>query len=174
VPAEIGGESFGIDRTPIQRRDDVLVYTSDALQESLDVIGNVTVNLDAASDGRDTDFTAQLTDVYPDGRAVALGPTIGIRRARYRNGSTREEFLTPGEPARFQIDLLDIAHRFLPGHKIRLEISSSAAPLFNPNQNTGNPVATDTVWRVARQTVYHDGSRASAIVLPVVVKKDIP
>lgn len=174
VPADIGGSSAGIDRTPIQRRDDVLVYTSDELTESLDVIGNVAVNLEAASDGRDTDFTAQLTDVYPDGRAVALGPTIGIRRARYRNGSANEEFLIPGEPTRISVDLLDIAHRFLPGHRIRLEISSSAAPLFNPNQNTGNPVATDTVWRVARQTIYHDESRASAIVLPVVARKVIP
>jgi len=174
VPAGIGGETLGIDRTPLQRRDDVLVYTSEALTEPVEVIGNVMVTLEAQSDARDTDFTAVLTDVYPDGRAVALGPNIGIRRARYRHGTVKEELLTPGKPETFPIELFDIAHRFLPGHRIRVEISSSAAPMFNPNQNTGNPVATDTEWKVARQTVYHDRTRASAIVLPVVSKKLTP
>ncbi len=174
TPADIGGTMTAIDRRPIQRRDDVLVYTTDELTEPVEIIGNVTVTLEAASDARDTDFTAVLTDVYPDGRAVSLGPNIGIRRARYRHGMTREELLTPGKPETFTIELYDIAHRFLPGHRIRVEISSSAAPHYNPNQNTGNPVATDTEWKVARQTIYHDKSRASAIILPVVGKKLTP
>jgi hypothetical protein len=131
------------------------------------VIGSVTVDLQAASDARDTDFTAVLSDVLPDGRALKLGPLVGIRRARYRNGYDREEMLTPGKVESYRIELFDIAHRFLPGHRIRLEIASSAAPVYNPNQNTGNPVATDTEWKVAHQTVYHDRTRASSITLPV-------
>lgn len=174
APADIGGTMTAIDRRPIQRRDDVLVYTSDVLSDPVEIIGNVIVTLEAASDARDTDFTAVLSDVYPDGRSVSLGPNIGIRRARYRHGMTREELLTPGKPETFTIELYDIAHRFLPGHRIRIEISSSAAPHYNPNQNTGNPVATDTEWKVAQQTIYHDRSRASAIILPVVGKKLTP
>jgi putative CocE/NonD family hydrolase len=174
VPDGVGGEQFGEDRRPLQRRDDVLVYTSEVLTEPLEIIGNVMVNLEAASDALDTDFTAVLADVGLDGRALQLGPTIGIRRARYRNGFTREELLTPGKPEKIRIELYDMAHRFEPGHRVRLEISSSAAPSFNPNQHTGNPVATDTVWKVARQTIYHEGARASSITLPVMAKPATP
>ena len=76
----------------------------------------------------------------------------------------------PGKVEDFRIELFDIAHSFAPGHRIRLEISSSAAPLYNPNQNTGNTVATDTEWRVAHQTIYHDRTRASILTLPVMRK----
>jgi putative CocE/NonD family hydrolase len=165
VPDEF--ENWGLDRSAIQTREDVLVYTSDPLPQPIDLIGSVVVDLQAASDARDTDFTAVLSDLGPDGRALKLGPAIGIRRARYRNGDQREELLTPGQVANFRIDLFDIAHRFARGHRIRLEISSSAVPYFTPNQNTGNPVATDTEWRVANQTVYHDRRRPSAITLPI-------
>jgi uncharacterized protein len=165
VPGNLG--EWGSDRREVQGRDDVLVYTSDVLKEPLEVIGSVVVQLQAASDARDTDFTAVLSDVAPDGRALMLGPTMGIRRARYRNGYEREELLTPGKVETYRIELFDIAHRFQPGHRLRLEISSSASPLYNPNQNTGNPVATDTEWKVARQTIHHDRTRASSITLPV-------
>ena len=164
-------DSWGVDRRPIQARRDVLVYTSEPLSEAVEVIGSVTVNLQAASDARDTDFTAALSDVLPDGRALALGPIVGIKRARYRKGYDAEELLTPGKPESFRIELFDIAHSFERGHRIRLEISSSAAPLYNPNQNTGNPVATDTVWKVANQTIFHDRARASFLSLPVLARK---
>ncbi|HJU75819.1 MAG TPA: CocE/NonD family hydrolase [Gemmatimonadaceae bacterium] len=164
-------DSWGVDRRPIQARRDVLVYTSEPLSEAVEVIGSVTVNLQAASDARDTDFTAALSDVLPDGRALALGPIVGIKRARYRKGYDAEELLTRGKPESFRIELFDIAHSFERGHRIRLEISSSAAPLYNPNQNTGNPVATDTVWKVANQTIFHDRARASFLSLPVLARK---
>ncbi len=172
VPTDM--EPWGLDRRSIQQRSDVLVYTSDVLQDALEVIGSVVVNLQAASDARDTDFTAALSDVGPDGRALSVGPMVGIRRGRYRNGYDREELLTPGKVENFRIELFDIAHSFQPGHRIRLEISSSAAPMYNPNQNTGNPVATDTVWKVANQTIYHDRARASSITLPVMTRKHVP
>jgi putative CocE/NonD family hydrolase len=165
VPGNLA--DWGLDRQAVQHRGDVLVYTGDVLQEPIEVIGPVTVDLRAASDARDTDFTAALSDVGPDGRALMLGPMAGIRRARYRNGYDREELLTPGKVESFRIELFDIAHRFAPGHHIRLEISSSAAPLYNPNQNTGNPVATDIEWKTAHQIVYHDRTRPSSITLPV-------
>ena len=174
TPGSIGGESQANDRRPIQRRDDVLVYTSEPLTVPLEIIGDVRVNLQASTDALDTDFTAVLSDVFPDGRALKLGPRIGILRARYRNGFVKEEPLAPNRAERFSIELFDIAHSFQSGHRIRLEIASSAAPEFNPNQNTGNPVATDTVWKVARQTVYHDRTRASAITLPVVSRPATP
>ena len=162
----LSGRGHAQDRRPLQRRDDVLVYTTEVLDDAVEIIGRVFVNLYASSDALDTDFTARIADVYPDGRALGLGPTTGVRRARYRNGYKRTELLTPDKPELFQIELFDIAHRFLPGHRIRIEISSSD-PAVNPNQNTGNPVATDTEWRTASQTVYHDGRRGSHVLLPV-------
>ena len=111
------------------------------------------MSLVAAGDGFDTDFTAILSNVFPDGRAVQLGASGGMRRGRYRNGYARQELLTPGKPEVYRIELYDIAHRFQPGHRIRLNVSSSAVPLYNPNQNTGLPIATDTTWRRAKRTI---------------------
>lgn len=120
------------------------------------------------------DVLVDTTDVGPDGRAIQLGPRIAIRRGRYRNGYAREELLTPGKVESFPIELFDIAHQFKPGHRIRLEVSSSAAPYYNPNQNTGNPVATDTVWKVAHQVIHHDKARPSSITLPVMPRASMP
>ncbi|MBI4541087.1 MAG: CocE/NonD family hydrolase [Gemmatimonadetes bacterium] len=169
VPSGVGLDGqAGEDQRAVERRDDVLVYSSDVLDEPLEMIGRVFVVVHAASDARDTDFTAKIMDVHPDGRALRLGPKdAGVVRGRYRNGYDREELLRPNEPAQFKIELFDMAHTFLPGHRVRIEVSSSAHPFINPNQNTGNPVATDTEWRVARQTVYHDAQRASHVLLPV-------
>jgi len=150
-------------------RQDMLVYLSEPLTAPLDVIGKVAVNLIASSDGRDTDFTASLVDVGPDGKMFRLGPeAVGVRRARFRKGVAREVLLTPGVADTMPVNLFDIAHTFLPGHRIRIEVSSSAAPHIAPNSNTGLPLATDTTFRVARNTVYHDAARASHVVLPVV------
>jgi putative CocE/NonD family hydrolase len=170
VPLDfLQGNLFGAARNDVQAREDVLVYTSEPLAEPVEVIGTVTMELYAATDARDTDFTAAITDVAPDGTAMLLGARpVGIVRARYRHGREAEpSLLTPGEVVRYEIDLGAIGHRFLPGHRIRVDIASSAAPFFNPNQNTGNPVATDTDWQTANQTVFHDTARASALLLPV-------
>lgn len=161
-------EMYATDNRLVEIRDDVLVYTSEELTEPATILGRVFVHLYAASDALDTDFTAKLLDVCPDGKALNLGPNgMGIRRARYRNGYTKEELLTPNKPEKFTIELFDIGHTFLKGHKIRIEISSSAYPMFNPNQNTGNPVATDTEWKKANQTIYHDSNRPSHVELPI-------
>jgi len=94
----------------------------------------------------------------------------GIIRARFRNGFGKEQLLTPGKVVKYQISLADLGHTFLPGHRVRLEISSSVYPEVFPNQNTGNPIATDTEWRVAQQTIYHDSIYPSAIILPVIAE----
>jgi len=168
-PAHVLEPYAGVDRRPIEQRHDVLVYTSEPLKQPVEVIGPVTVELYAASDALDTDFTANIVDVFPDGRAAGLGPDpVGILRARYRHGLEKTELLHPGKVTIFRIDLGSIAHSFQPGHRIRIEISSSAYPFFNPNQNTGNPVATDTDWKVAHQKIMHTSRWPSAVVLPVV------
>ena len=167
VPVALGVLPAGEDRTPLQRRDDVLVYTSEVIEEAVEIVGKVVIEFHAATDARDTDFVANIMDVYPDGRAVKLGPITGVVRARYRNGFDREELLTPGEVARYEIDLGHIAHSFEPGHRIRIDLTSSAYPHVAPNQNTGNPVATDTEWNTARQIIHHSREYPSRIILPV-------
>lgn len=170
VPLNLMAELFGTDRSKEQARQDVLVYSTPALDKKVEVIGPVEVELYASSDARDTDFTAAIVDVQPDGKPLLLGSRpIGVIRARYRGGpSAQPQLLTPGKPELFHIALGEIGHAFLPGHRIRIEISSSASPMFNPNQNTGNPIATDTEWKIANQKILHDKAHPSALVLPVV------
>jgi len=168
-PSTIGNaDPRGIDHRPLERRDDVLVYTSEPLADTLLVVGRVFVNLFAGTDAPDTDWTAKILDVQPDGRALKLGPTeVGVMRARYRNGYETTELLEPGSVERYRIELFDVAHAFLPGHRVRLEISSSAFPFIDTNTNTGLLAATDTTWTVAHQIVFHDGERMSFVELPV-------
>ncbi len=168
VPAGAGRQVHATDQRMMEERDDVLVYTGEVLDKPLEIIGPVSVELYAASDARDTDFTVKLVDVYPDGRAVRLGPVnTGIIRARFRSGIGKEQLLTPGEVVKYQITLADLGHTFLPGHRVRLEVSSSVYPEVFPNQNTGNPIESDSEWRLAQQTIYHDSIYPSAVVLPV-------
>ncbi len=154
------------DRRQIERRGDVLVYTSEPLAEEIEVTGPISAVLYASSSTPDTDFTTALVDVYPDGRAIIL--TEGICRARFRNGTNSPELIEPGQAYEFSIDMWDTSNVFLPGHRIRVEVSSSNFPRYNRNLNTGNPIATDTEIRVAHQTVFHDAERQSHVLLPVI------
>jgi putative CocE/NonD family hydrolase len=154
------------DPTELERRSDVLVYTSEPLGEALEVTGYVELVLRASSSARDTDFTGKLIDVAPDGTARTL--TDGILRARYRNGAEAPELLEPGVPTELRIDLLATSNVFLPGHRIRVEMSSSNFPRFDRNPNTGSSFATDAEMRTARQTIHHDAGNASYVLLPVV------
>jgi putative CocE/NonD family hydrolase len=175
APSQIGGASYGLDYRALERRQDVLVYTSAVLTQSLEVAGPVSVVLDAESDARDTDFMARILDVQPDGRALKLGWwEAGAIRARYRQGYDREVLLTPGKSEEYHIALGHLGHVFLPGHRVRIDVTSSAYPFFHPNANTGNPVATDTTWRAARQTIYHDRIHPSRLVLPVLAGAPTP
>ena len=92
---------------------------------------------------------------------------VGVIRARFRNGYQDPQLLEAGKVEKYRILLRDMAHTFLPGHRIRIEISSSAFPFVAPNQNTGNPIATDTEWKLAHQAIYHSGKYPSNVALPL-------
>ncbi len=151
----------------VERREDVLVYTTPQLTEALAIAGPVSVTLFASSSAPDTDFTAKLVDVEPDGYCANIAE--GIVRARYREGCDREEFLEPGEIVEFTIDLWDMAHTFLVGHRLRLEISSSNFPRFDRNLNSRVTPALGRAEdaRKAEQRVFHDAAHASCLRLPL-------
>jgi uncharacterized protein len=154
------------DQRPIEARRDVLVYTTEPLDRDVEVTGPLSLTMWIASSARDTDFTAKLVDVHPDGTARALND--GILRARYRRSRSRPELLTPGEPTEITIDLGATSNVFLAGHRIRLDISSSNFPRFDRNPNTGRTFGEDTELLRATQTVFHDARRPSRLVLPVI------
>jgi hypothetical protein len=156
------------DQREVEARQDVLVYTSTPLAQDLEVTGPVVVKLYAASTAPDTDFTAKLVDVRPDGYAQNL--QSGIVRARYRRSTTNPAPLTPGEVTEFIIDLWATSQVFKAGHCIRVEISSSNFPLWDRNPNTGGPVTLTTAaaLQTAEQTIFHDARYLSHILLPII------
>ena len=155
-----------VDRREIQKRDDVLVFTSDPGSAPLQVVGPIRATLWVTSTAPDTDFTAAVSDVAPDGTARAL--TDGILRMRYRKSQATPELITPGTPYEITIEVGATGNVFLPGHRVRLEISSSNFPRYDRNPNTGAPFAAGAATAVARQTVFHDATRPSRLVLPVI------
>jgi putative CocE/NonD family hydrolase len=156
------------DQREIETRPDVLSFTSAELAEDLEVTGPVMITLYAATSAADTDFTAKLVDVWPDGRA--LGVVDGIVRARYRAGDGRATPITPGEVYEYTIDLVATSQVFRAGHRIRVDISSSNFPCYdrNPGNGASSARTTEDDFVIAHQTVYCDESRPSHITLPVV------
>jgi len=146
----------------------VLSFTSDPLTADVEVTGPVTVTLHAATSAADTDFTAKLVDVWPDGRA--LGVVDGIVRARFRDGTGVASAITPGEVYEYTIDLVATSQVVKTGHRLRVDISSSNFPCFDRDPGNGAPVATATEndFVVAEQTVCHDADRPSYITLPLI------
>ena len=159
----LSGGAF--DQRAIETRDDVLVYTSAPLTQPLEIVGPVTARVWAASDAPDTDFTAKLVDVTPEGPAWNV--CDGIIRARYRTSFTEPAPIAPGEPLEYTIDMRATAYRFGAGHQLRLEITSSNFPRFDRNPNTGTAVAGEQTTRSARQSVHHDANFPSQVILPV-------
>ena len=164
----IGIHSGQRDQRAVEARADVLVYTGEPLAEDLELTGTVVLHLVASTSAPDTDWTAKLVDVHPDGRA--LGVTDGIVRARYREGLEHPRLLPPGEPAAFTLAVGSTSRLFRAGHRIRLEVSSSNFPRFSRHPNTAGDLAAvdEAGLQVARQTVYHDATHASCLLLPVV------
>jgi len=154
------------DQRPAERRRDVLVFSTPPLDRDLEVTGPIIVKLFASSSAPDTDFTAKLVDVLPDGYAMNL--CDGIIRARYRQSFTRAALLHPGVVYEFTIDCWVTGNLFKKGHRIRLDISSSNFPRFDRNPNTGHPLGLDALLRPARQTVFHNRRYASHVLLPVI------
>jgi uncharacterized protein len=154
------------DQRPAESRDDVLVYSTDAFAKDFEVTGPVTLELYASSSAVDTDFTAKLVDVWPNGFAQNL--TEGIVRARYRNSDSAPELLNPGQVYKFHIDMWSTSNVFKQGHRLRLEISSSNFPRFDRNPNTGESTQLSARPVSAINTIYHDAEHPSALMLPVV------
>jgi putative CocE/NonD family hydrolase len=154
------------DQRPVEARDDVLVFTTEALERETEVTGPILVNLWAATSAPETDFTAKLVAVAPDG--LALNLTDGIARARFVRGADAGRPIAVGEPMEYVVDLGATSYLFRAGYQIRLEISSSNFPRFDRNLNTGHSLGADAVMRSARQTVFHDAGRGSYLTLPVV------
>jgi uncharacterized protein len=154
------------DQRAVEAREDVLVYTTPAFAQDTEVTGPVSLELFAKSSAADTDFTAKLVDVGPDGFAQNL--TEGIVRARYRDSQEKPSLMNPGQIYKFTIDLWSTSDVFLKGHSLRLEISSSNFPRFDRNLNTGENPAFATTYVPATNTIYHDEGHPSALILPVI------
>ena len=153
-----------VDQSVYDHRHDVLVYTTAPLERAMVLIGDVACVVWVASDAPETDFTAKLVEVRPDGRAIGL--STGILRTRYLDGYDSEVRLEPGEAYEMTIEMSPIGIRFEVGSRIRLDISSSDFPNFDRNHNTGGPFWQDNELRPAVQTVFHDRVRASRLLLP--------
>ena len=168
VPTGLSGaySRAPLDMRAVEQREDVLVYTGAPLVRAVEVTGPVELVLWITSSAPDTDFTARLVDVLPDGTARAL--TDGILRARYRRGRGAPQPLVPGEPTELRIEVGATGNLFLPGHRIRLEVSSSNFPRYDRNPNTGEPFAAGARTVAARQAVLHDPAHASRLLLPQV------
>ena len=156
-------------------RPDVLYFETAPLDEPVDLVGPVKLVLYISSDCPDTDFTFKLIDVYPPNadfpQGFAMNLTHGILRARYRDGFDREAFLTTGEIYRLEIEGFPTANRFMPGHRIRLDVSSSNFPHFDKNPNSGEPEGFAQHPRIARNLVYVDDRHPSHIILPMTADK---
>lgn len=155
------------DQRPVERRDDVLIYSTPAMTEPTEVTGPISMVLYASTSAKDTDWTAKLVDVYPNGYAQNV--QSGIVRARYRDGAGKTANpIQPGRVYEYHIDMWATSQVFLPGHRIRLEISSSDFPRFDRNLNTGEDPNTGTKIEVAQQTIYHSAQYPSHLVLPII------
>ena len=164
-----GANSIGPrDQRAVEDRDDVLVYTSPVLTEPIEATGPIQLRLFIASTAPDTDLTGKLVDVFPDGRAINL--TDGIQRVRYRTSKEHPELMTPGQIYEISIDLWATANLFQPGHRIRLEVSSSNWPRFGRNSNTGGIIADEPsqAYQPATNRVLHDSDNPSRLVLPII------
>jgi putative CocE/NonD family hydrolase len=154
------------DQRPVEERRDVLCYTSEPLTTALEITGPIVVTLFAVSSAPDTDFTAKLVDVRPDGYAHNLAD--GIIRARYRESRADPSPITPGMVYEYGIDLWSTSVVLRPGHRLRVDIASANFPRFDRNPNTGHALFGDAELQAATQTILHDATHPSHVVLPVI------
>jgi putative CocE/NonD family hydrolase len=154
------------DQSDIERRGDVLVYTMDVPETGLELTGPINAAIALSSDALDTDVTLKLLDVFPDGRSMNI--VEGISRARYRNSYGKPEMMKPNTVYEIPVDLHATSWYLPPGHKLRLDVSSSNFPRFDRNLNTGGKNYDETTWKTARNVVHHDAGHLSRLILPVV------
>ena len=157
------------DRAELLERDDVLTFQTGALLNDMDITGPISVEIYASSSATDTDFTAALVDVYPDGYSLLIQE--GILRASFRDKDAEPSPIVPGEVYTFTIDLWATSYTVPAGHKIRVEISSSNFPRFTRNLNNGETFGMSDRIEIADQTIYHNGKYPSRLVLPVMAHK---
>lgn len=163
---DIGGSIPGaFDQRRVEDRNDVLVYTSDVLAAPLDIAGGVRLRLFASTSAVDTDFVVKLCDVDRSGLSHNIAD--GFLRLRWREGADKTVLTEPGEIQDLEVDLGAVAHVFLPGHHVRLQITSSAFPAWDRNMNTGHPLGSDATGVVCTQTVHNGQLYPSALILPV-------
>ena len=173
----IGGANLFLKKGPMDQRavgerNDLLKFATPVLQSPVEITGRIAVELWAESDARDTDFTAKLVDVYPDGTERLV--LDSVLRARFREGFDHEVFMKKGQVYKFKIDLWSTSIIFNKGHRIAIHISSSNSPRFDPNPNTGSPLRADTLTQVATNSVHHDRLHPSRALLPVVLSNNGP
>ncbi|HEX5120133.1 MAG TPA: CocE/NonD family hydrolase [Pseudonocardiaceae bacterium] len=159
--------AFGpFDQRRVEQRPDVLTYTGEPRTEPLEIAGDIALRLWVTSTAPDTDFMVKLCDVDQDG--ISRNLTDGVMRARWRNGPGSPAVpLTPGEPVELPVELGPVAHSFLPGHRIRVQIASSSVPWYDVNMNTGGAPGTEATGPAATQHVLHDVAHPSCVLLPV-------
>ena len=153
------------DRTDMEKRSDVLVFTSAKLTEPVTVAGEVKLRFTAAVSTPDTDFAATLTYVTPEGKSMLL--TTGMLRARFRD-INKEELLIPGKLYDFEINLSHIAVKFMPGYAIRLSLCGQHFPAFDRNANSGKTILEDTELFISKHTIYHDAEHPATLILPCI------
>ncbi len=160
------GQHEPLDQRALDDRRDILRFTTPPLEQEVEVTGHIRLKLYAASTARDTDFVAKLLDIWPDGFVQEL--CYGIVRARYRESYESPSLIDPGQVYEYDIAINPTSNVFKPGHRIRLDVSSSDFPNFDRNHNTGGDDYAETTLKAARQTVFHDAARPSHVILPIV------
>lgn len=162
----VKGGSF--DQQQMETRNDILVYTSEPLEEGVEISGFIETTLYVSSNAKDTDFTVKIIDVYPTGEAYNLDETI--QRARYREGYEKEVFMKEGEVYELKLSPMSTSNYFDKGHRIRIEISSSNFPRFARNLNTGGNNYDESDGVVAENVIHHSKKYPSSITLPIIEK----
>jgi putative CocE/NonD family hydrolase len=164
----IDGNGGSYDQSGMEQREDILVYTSEVLEEGIEVSGFIESYLYLSSDVKDTDVTIKLIDVYPDGKAYNLDETI--QRVRYREGYDKEVWMEEGKVYEVKMTPMSTSNYFDKGHRIRIEVSSSNFPRFDRNMNTGGNNYDETEGQIATNSIHHGGKSLSRIILPIVKK----
>jgi putative CocE/NonD family hydrolase len=165
----IGRNGGPDDYRSVETRKDLLVFTSSPFRTAVKICRPIVVKLFAATSARDTNWTAMILDVHPDGYAQRLND--GIVRARFRYGDDVEVFAPPGKVEEYDIDAWSTCVEQQPGHRLRLQIASSAAGKFGLNLNTGGLLGQESEGVVAEQTIHHESGRAPYLLVPIVPPK---
>ena len=165
----------GRNHLPLSMRHDIVMFRTLPLARDVELTGTTEVVLHVSSSAVDTDFTATLIDEYPGTpdypEGFALNLAFSIQRCRYRDGYEKPEMMVPGTAYRLQFTLPPTCNLFQAGHRIRIDVSSSLWPEWEPNPNTGDAPGRQRRWVIATNSLHHDAHHPSQVVLPIVQAK---